>query len=127
MSGFIKPSPSVLVEVGPVDNPLHPTVIEPSIQHSKFEPTHTNFMQYVQATWKVAVRYLLPSYLYVLFSIGPCMAVLVPYLYFGLIPFNIDFKGTVDDMSYQSRWDLSILNGISTILACSFFIMLRNV
>eukprot|EP00759_Apiculatamorpha_spiralis_P041817 PhF_6_TR40248/c3_g1_i2/m.59891 len=94
-------APSVLVEVGPVDNPLQPTVIEPSLQHSKFEPLHTNFIQYVQATWKIAVRYLLPSYLYVLISIGPCMAVLVPYLYFGLIPFNIDFCSNTNNTCLQ--------------------------
>eukprot|EP00759_Apiculatamorpha_spiralis_P057114 PhF_6_TR8454/c0_g1_i2/m.13190 len=129
MFGLNKPSPSVVVEVGPVDSPSQPTIIEPTLDsQSKSESTHINFIQYVQVTWKAALQYLMSSYLYVLISIGPCMILLMPYLYFGMIPYNIDFKGTIDDMSYQSRWRYATtVLGYGTALVCISFIVNRNV
>eukprot|EP00759_Apiculatamorpha_spiralis_P006160 PhF_6_TR13623/c1_g4_i1/m.21821 len=107
------------------------------VDHSEFQmspPTQQqeeesdNFFVYVRSTWRAAVRYLLPSYVYALVSLGPCMAVLLPQLYFCWIPYSVRFTGPIDDMTFQDRFQYCCFAfGLGGFCTCTFFIMLRNV
>eukprot|EP00759_Apiculatamorpha_spiralis_P018931 PhF_6_TR25179/c0_g1_i1/m.34726 len=126
----MKDATSTVIEVGPVEGcpSTKPDLETLTLHYPKNDLTVLNFFQYAQATWKVTLRYILPSYVFVLISIGPCMAVLLPQLYFALIPYHINFTGSIDEMSPNDKWQylgVSVLTG--GILTCTSIIMLRNV